>query len=263
MTGYFRLALIVMLLAGIAGVSAIVTMQFAVHREEVRVPDLQGMPVSAATSRAAALGLDLAVTERFYSTTLPAGGVLLQTPAPGGSVRRGWQLAVAESLGPQKISVPDLRGKSEHDAILLLREKGLELGAVAHLPDNRVSPGTVLAQDPGADARGADRRSVSLLLAEAETLEIPAFVMPEEVGRSVEDAQAQLAKAGLHAVVAEGAPPGAQVLIPTNTASPDTRSGAIVAQEPQDGARVDARTRIVLWTPAASIGLQPKSQGAR
>ncbi len=258
MIGYFRLALIVVLLAGIAGVSAIVTMQFAVHRKEVRVPDLQGISVSAATSRAAALGLDLAVTERFYSTTLPAGGVLLQTPAPGASVRRGWQLAVAESLGPQKITVPDLRGKSEHDAILLLREKGLELGAIAHLPDNRVSPGTVLAQDPGADARGADRRSVSLLLAEAEAPETPAFVMPDEVGRSLADAQAELARAGLHAEAAEGAPPGAQIVI-----SPDTRAGMIVAQEPQDGARVDARTRIVLWTPAANTGLQPKPQGAR
>ena len=258
MIGYFRLALIVVLLAGIAGVSAIVTMQFAVHREEVRVPDLQGMPVTTAISRVAALGLDLAVTERFYSTTLPAGGVLLQSPAPGASVRRGWQLAVAESLGPQKISVPDLRGKSEHDAILLLREKGLELGAIAHLPDNRVSPGTVLAQDPGPDARGADRRSVSLLLAEGEAPVPPAFVMPDEVGRTLGDAEAELAGAGLHAEAAEGAPPGAQVLV-----SPDGRPGTIVAQEPQDGARVDARTRIVLWTPAADAGLPTKPQGAR
>ncbi len=248
MIGYFRLALVLTLLAGIAGVSAIVTMQFAVHREEVRVPDLQGTSVAAATSRAAALGLDLAVTERFYSTTLPAGGVLLQTPAPGASVRRGWQLAVAESLGPQKVSVPDLRGQSEHDAILLLREKGLELGAVAHLPDNRVSPGTVLAQDPDADARGADRPSVSLLLAEAEAPAVPAFVMPDEVGRSLQSAQAELTGAGLHVEVAPGAPPGAQVVL-----APDTQPGTVVAQQPQDGARVDSSTRILLWTPASGM----------
>ena len=43
-------ALIAVLLAGFACISAIVTMQFAVHRAVVKVPDLKGLPVDAATT---------------------------------------------------------------------------------------------------------------------------------------------------------------------------------------------------------------------
>ncbi len=249
MIGYFRFALIAVLLAGIACVSAIVTMQFAVHRAEVKVPDLQAMPVDRAVSRAAELGLDVEVTQRFRSTVLPAGRVLLQTPPAGTSVRRGWNVAVAESLGPQRIAIPDVLGKSEREAILLVRQKGLELGGIAHMPDARAAAGTVLAQDPGPEAKGAERPSVSLLVAAPEPAETPAWVMPEEQGRPYAEAAAELEKAGLHVESAAGAPAGAQVVLQPNTAA-----GTVVAQMPPAGARVDGSMRIVLSVTGAAPG---------
>ncbi len=241
MKAYFRFALIAVLLAGIACVSAIVTMQFAVHRAVVTVPDLQGLGIAEATSRAAGLGLDVSVTERFYSTVLPAGRVLLQTPAPGAGVRRGWDLAVAESLGPRKIAIPDVLGKNERDALLLLRQKGLELGAVAHLPDAQVPAGTVLAQDPGAAATGAEQPSVSLLVADAAPAEPAAWVMPDETGHPYDSAAAELEKAGLTVTSTEAVPAGAQIVL-----TQDTAARTVVAQQPRAGARVAAKTPIVL-----------------
>ncbi len=252
MRAYFRFALIAVLLAGIACISAIVTMQFAVHGAVVKVPDLQGLAVGDATGRAAALGLDLSVTKRFYSTALPAGRVLLQTPAPGAGVRRGWDLAVAESLGPRRITIPDVLGKSERDALLLIRQKGLELGAVAHLPDARVPAGTVLAQDPDAKAEGAEQPSVSLLVASAEPPEKPAWIMPDETGRSYAEASAELTRAGLLVASAPGAPPGAQIVLTQATAP-----GTVVAQQPPAGARVEAGSHIVLSTTGAAEPPQP------
>ena len=247
MIGAFRTALIAMLLVGIACISAIVTMQFAVHGEEVKIPDLKGMTVGEATSRSAALGLDLSVTQRFYSTALPAGRVLLQSPAPGASVRRGWDLAVAASLGPQKVAIPDVLGKSERDAILLVRQRGLELGAIAHMPDARVTAGTVLAQDPGPEAKGAERPSVSLLVAAPAPVEAPAWVMPDEQGKPYEDAAAQLTRAGLHVESASGAPPGAQIALNAQTVP-----GTVLVQTPAAGARIDATTAVILWIAAGA-----------
>ena len=251
MIGYFRFALIAVMLAGIACVSAIVTMQFAVHRTEVKVPDLQAMPVDRAVSRAAELGLDVSVRQRLRSTVLPAGQVLLQTPAPGTSVRRGWDIAVAESLGPQRIAIPNVLGKSEREAILLVRQKGLELGAIAHMPDARAAAGTVLAQDPGAEAKGAERPSVSLLVAAPEPAEAPAWVMPEEQGRPYAEAAAELEKDGLHVESTGGAPTGAQVMLTAGTAA-----RTVVAQMPPAGARVDGSTRIVLSVAAGVSSVQ-------
>ncbi len=245
MIAYFRFALVAVVLLGIACVSAIITMQLSVHRSIVTIPDLQGLPVEAATSQAAALGLDVSVTQRFYSTVLPAGRVLLQSPAPGASVRRGWDLAVAESLGPRHISIPDVLGKSEREAILAIRQKGLDLGAIAHLPDDRVMAGTVLAQDPGPEARGAEQPSISLLVAAPQLPMAPTFVMPDETGRASADASAELEKAGLHPQSAPGAPAGAQVML-----SPATLPGTVVAQVPPAGSPVSASTAIVLSVTA-------------
>jgi beta-lactam-binding protein with PASTA domain len=177
----------------------------------------------------------------------------MQSPSAGTSVRRGWELAVAESLGPQRVAIPDVEAKDERDAILLIRQKGLELGAVAYLPDAQVKAGTVLAQDPGPHARGASLPSVSLLVASPDPAPAAAFVMPNVVGQPYAAVVAALAKAGLQAASAAGAPPGAVVKL---TAA--TTPGTIVAQTPLSGARVDASVKIVLWVaeeqPAEKLG---------
>lgn len=246
MIAWFRFALIAVLLAGIACLSAIVTMQFAVHRTIVTVPDLQGETVAEATSQAARLGLDLTVTQRFYSTVLPAHHVLLQTPAPNARVRRGWDLAVAESLGPRHIAIPNVGGRDEREAILALRQKGLELGAVAQMPDSGSVAGTVVAQDPGAGAAGAAQPSVSLLVATPQPTQPPAWVMPDAVGHSYSDAEALLTRAGMHVSAAAGAPPGAQIAL-----SPSTPAGTVLAQSPPAGARVDGSSNVTLWVAGA------------
>jgi len=252
MTAYFRFALVAMLLLGIACVSAIVTMQFAVHSAVVTVPDFKGESVETAVRRAAALGLDMSVTQRFYSTVLPAGRVLQQSSQPGAQVRRGWNLAVAESLGAQQIAIPNVIGKSEHDAIFAIRQKGLELGALAHMPDAQFPAGTVLAQDPSPQAKGAERPSVSLLVADPEPTKSPAFAMPDETGKPYSEAVEELEKAGLHVQSTFGAINNSQ---PVSTAQ--THSGIVVAQTPAAGRRVDAATRIVLSVTASAENSKP------
>ncbi len=252
MIAYFRFALIAVLLSGIACISAIVTMQFAVHGAVVTVPDFKGQPLDEAVSRAAALGLDMSVRQQFYSTALPAGRVLLQSSQPGAQVRRGWNLAVAESLGTRQIAIPDVVGKNEHDAIFAVRQKGLELGVIAHMPDAQLPPGTVLAQDPGPQAGGAERPSVSLLVADPQPAKSPAFAMPDETGRPYSEAAGELEKAGLHVESALGTPDGSQLVL-----TPETHPGVVVAQTPAAGTKVDAATRIVLSVIAPPENTRP------
>ncbi len=252
MTAYFRFALVAMLLLGIACISAIVTMQFAVHGAVVTVPDFKGQTVDEAVSRAAALGLDMSVRQQFYSTALPAGRVLLQSSQPGAQVRRGWNLAVAESLGTRQITIPDVVGKNEHDAIFAIRQKGLELGTIAHVPDAQRPPGTVLAQDPGPQAKGAERPSVSLLVADSQPLKSPAFAMPDETGKSYSEAVEELEKAGLHVESALGTPDGSELKLTVQT-----QPGIVVAQTPAAGGKIDAATRIILSVTAPVEHTEP------
>jgi beta-lactam-binding protein with PASTA domain len=131
---FFQVASLLLLLLAAALLSAITTMHFAIHGAEVQVPSLKGMTEEDARSETAGLGLNLDVDNRYYSADVAAGHILTQSPAPGTVVRREWLVRVAQSLGPQKVEVPDTVGRGERVAALTLRRVGLEVGATARLP---------------------------------------------------------------------------------------------------------------------------------
>src|ERR1700752_2967635 len=125
---FFQIASLVMILIAVARGAAILTMHFAIHGAEVQVPALKGMTVADARSQTAGLGLNLAVDNRYYSSDVAAGHILTQSPSPGTVVRREWKVRVSESLGPQKVEVPNAVGMDERVAALTLRRTGLAIG---------------------------------------------------------------------------------------------------------------------------------------
>src|SRR5580700_11117469 len=140
---FFRIASLLLLLLAVALIAAITTMHFAIHGAEVEVPALKAMTVADARRETAGLGLNLDVDNRYYSDDVTAGHILTQSPAAGTVVRREWRVRVAESLGPQKVEVPDTVGADERLAALKLRRVGLAAGATAQLPYSSAAQGTV------------------------------------------------------------------------------------------------------------------------
>ena len=195
---FFQVASLLMLLVAVALLAAIITMHFAIHGAEVQVPALKGMTVADARSETAGLGLNLDVDNRYYSGDVAAGHILSQSPAAGTVVRREWHVRVAESLGPQKVDVPDTVGADERVASLELRRAGLEVGEIAHLPYKAAAEGTVLAQDPPAHAQGIEQPSVNLLVAAPDDETPDGYVMPDLAGWPIASANAALAKVGIH-----------------------------------------------------------------
>jgi beta-lactam-binding protein with PASTA domain len=243
----FRMASLVMVLVAVALLSAIATMHFAIHGAEVQVPALKGMTVADARSQAAGMGLNLNVDNRYYSGDVAAGHILTQSPPSGTVVRREWHVRVAESLGPQKVDVPDTVGTDQRLAALELRRAGLDVGVIARFPDGATAEGTVLSQDPPPHAQGIERPSVSLLVAAPDTELSDGYVMPDLTGLPVVAAQAQLAAVGIKTatpvfidvpVAAVGA--GNAPLVPP------VAPGSIIAQQPSAGARVDQTMQVNL-----------------
>jgi len=236
---FFQVASLLLLLLTVALLSAITTMHFAIHGAEVQVPALKGMTEEDARSETAGLGLNLDVDNRYYSADVAAGHILSQSPAAGTVVRREWLVRVAQSLGPQKVDVPETVGRGERVAALTLRRVGLDVGATARLPYGKVPEGTVLAQDPPAHAQGIARPSVNLLVAAASDDVPDGFVMPELIGWPAESAQAELARVGIQAetnlVDVPVAPVGSGDAPPRMPVKPD----AVTAQWPPAGFRVE------------------------
>ena len=244
---FFRTLSVLMVLVTAALLSAITTMHFAIHGAEVKVPALKGMTVAEARSQAAGLGLNLDLDNRYYSSDVAAGHILTQSPAPDTVVRREWHVRVSESLGPQKVDVPDTVGSDARVAALRLRRAGLQIGITAKLPFAAVEDGTVLAQDPPAHSQGIAQPSVNILVAAADNTAPDGYVMPDMTGLPVITAVNQLTKLGLKV----DTPTYVDVNLPpvgagTTPPAPPIQPGSVIGQQPMAGARVDQSATIKL-----------------
>lgn len=190
---YFFLALVLLI---VALISALAAMSFAIHGREVPVPDMRGKTPTEARLMAEQAGLVVQAESNYYSPTVPEGRVLSQMPAAGTIVRRGWEIRFALSLGPQRITIPQVVGQSERVADINIAERGLELGSTSRteLP-SPVIAGRVVGQNPPADATDISAPRISLLVAGEPAPQ--SFVMPRFMGLPLGSVTITLQKAGL------------------------------------------------------------------
>ncbi len=262
--GVLAMLFVMVLAAGI-------TLRLALHTGEVRIPELSGLTVPEASDAALRGGLDLNIEHRFYSTVVPAGRIVSQAPAAGSEVRRGWQVRVVESLGPQQVAVPNVIGEPTHEATMDLRRAQLDLGTVIHLD----APGQtdfVLAQDPPPEG-GIDQPRINLLLSSAASDATAAFLMPSFVGMSFTNANRAAIALGLRVATIGGmsaaaSPALSAVVAGVNgvqlnangqpvavaPAAPATPAGPVLSQLPEAGFRGhDGQTiRLYFSRPAAA-----------
>ena len=189
--GVFLLGLVLLL---VFCASMLLAMRFAIHGREVRVPQLGGLTPAEAERVANGDGLVLSVESRYYTSSVPKGRIASQSPAAGARVRRGWKVVAAESLGPQQAAIPNLIGQSEHAADINVGRRGLEVGSVARVHFPGAAAGTVVAQSPSANARDAASPKINLILAAEDNAQ--RYVMPNFVGKPVEEATTALEAAG-------------------------------------------------------------------
>jgi len=228
MRSILRFALLALVLLLVAAVSALTAMRFAIHGREATVPKLIGLSPNEARTAAASNGLLLNIENRFYSAEVPQGRIMSQIPPAGERVRRGWEVRVAESLGPQRHVIPNVVGESARAAEINLRRRGLDVGTIASVALPEQPPDVVVAQSPPPNA-GAASPKVDLLVATAEA---PAeFVMPDLTGRHVAEAIRTVEAAGLRLGKVEdpGTSGGSTIVHQAPAAGQKVTAGAVVS----------------------------------
>jgi eukaryotic-like serine/threonine-protein kinase len=228
---------LVLIVVGMA--SALTAMRFAIHGRETTIPKVVGMAPLQAERMLADHGLVLEPTDRYFSADIPAGKIMSQAPQPGAEVRRGWRVRVAESMGPQRMVIPNLIGGSERAAEINIRRRGLELGSIATATIPGGPTDQIVAQSPPANAVNVSAPKISVLL--AAPLERNSFVMPDLVGHSEDDAVNAIVGAGLHVgTIASQAPaaPTTPAADATPAEIPAAPSRTVVRTIPSAGQRV-------------------------
>jgi eukaryotic-like serine/threonine-protein kinase len=128
-----------------------------------------------------------------FNDTVPAGGVVGLRPAPGTVLTVGAPVTVVVSKGPAPVTVPNVRGMRQADAVAALTRAGLSV-QVRRQFDDQTAGGRAIGTDPKTGTGLARGASVTLLVSTAS-------VVPDVVGLSVDQARQALADAGLNSTV--------------------------------------------------------------
>lgn len=111
----------------------------------VKVPKVTGLTQEDATKQLEDLGLVVNV-EETYSSKVEAGYVIEQSVKENEEIDAGESITIKVSKGTEKVTVPDLTGKTESEAKTAIKDAGLKLKTVVTTEDTTKDDGVVVKQ---------------------------------------------------------------------------------------------------------------------
>jgi serine/threonine-protein kinase len=204
------------------------------HDDDRLVPSVAGLSVDSGGAVLQSVGLGVAVVGEEFSSAHPAGAITSQLPPSGMRVREGRLIKVSISTGSQRLTVPNVVGMNRREAELLLLDYGLYVGEIIEVDTLGVEKGKVLATFPLPKAGVAPQSRVTLTVAAGG--DEPDFtVVPNVVGRNIEEAERRIAALGLQVGKIEAEED--ELVLP----------GTVLKQEPAAGASVKKGEKVKLW----------------
>lgn len=113
----------------------------------VALPDLVGQPEGAVNAELVGLGLVTRTVDRRFDPA-PAGTVIALDPPAGTTLRRGDEVGLVVSDGPEPIEVPNVEGMREGRAVAALEEAGFAVDVRYVTTLLPLARGIVDEQDP-------------------------------------------------------------------------------------------------------------------
>lgn len=133
----------------------------------VSVPDVTGLSEAEAKVKLENEGFSM---EKDYSAsdTVEKGNVISQNPGPGSNAAANATITVVISQGTSvtEVSVPDIRLQTQEDAVKLLQEAGLSVGAISTESSPTVPIGCVVTQSYSPNVMVPSGTSVSFTLSD-------------------------------------------------------------------------------------------------
>jgi len=211
---------------------------------EVQVPDFVGRNLVEAETMARQRHVNVQVVQQVHNATMPTGSVVSQDPAAGASVKVNRAVGLVTSLGPEMVTVPDVRRRSLEDSRFSIEQTRLLVGEIRETYDATVPSGFTITQDPAPGASVARGTPVNVTVSKGQQ----AIVLPDLVGRSLDDARRILQDLGvtLRAV--------------TQTPRDDVPAGQVIGMKPAAGTSIahgDAVSVTIAVHPAAGNGTAP------
>ncbi len=187
----------IILIAAIAAavILALIAVLHFIGGEVIEAPDFKGMTMQQAQYMAEQMDIKVKEGEEVISDEVDKGLIVSQTPEPGQTIKTGSTVTVNISKGLGDGSVPDLTGKMKDDLSEYLEAAGFKLGAVTTKSSDQPE-GTVLSQNPKAGSEVEKGTAIDVVVSDGSKAKA---TVPYLVGKSLSEAQGELAAAGLSA----------------------------------------------------------------
>jgi beta-lactam-binding protein with PASTA domain len=223
------------------------------------LPDLTGMILESA--RAAVRELDLRVRVERTRADVPEGQVVRHSPGPGATPAEGATVVLFVSQGGSppvaSVEVPDVEGRSSPDAVVTLRDVGLE--PRIRFVDSDERPGSVIRQVPAAGADVRRGTTVVIVVARERAEVATAIRVPDVVGQGTAEARARLRALGLRVSIERirSAEPAGTVLRQSPRGGTELRKGGTVTLSVSTGRTLVAVPDVIgLDEPSARLELE-------
>jgi uncharacterized repeat protein (TIGR03803 family) len=158
--------------------------------DQVSVPTLTGLLEPAAFNELTAAGLMLSAYTQQFTTTVPAGAVISQSPAAGTAVSKGTEVSLVISEGPP-ITVPNVVGETQAAATAGCSNADLAFVASSQF-SSTIAVGVIISQSPSAGSMVSANTEVSGVISLG-----PAIPVPNVVGNTQAVALTAITGAGL------------------------------------------------------------------
>lgn len=188
---------------------------FAGRGNKVLVQSVVGQTVTQANSLLEPLGLHTKVSEQVFSEVVDNGKIISSDPSGGGRIAAGGTVSLVVSKGPERFSVPVLKGLTQAQALSLFQKNSLSLGSVTETFNPNVAQGMIISSTPKAGTPVRRDSTIDLVISKGPEL----LVLNSYVGKSGDQALTELTNAGF--------------VVSTTYAYSDTVAiGAVISQVP-------------------------------
>jgi beta-lactam-binding protein with PASTA domain len=110
------------------------------HGQALSVPDFTGLTIEEVQLKAKKNKMRIEISDSIFNNNRPKGTVIEQNPIAGFKVKKNRRIfLIVNASNPEKVKMPNIVGVSHRQAEAVLKNYGLEIGRLIHVPDIAVN----------------------------------------------------------------------------------------------------------------------------
>ncbi|MFH1454290.1 MAG: PASTA domain-containing protein [Armatimonadota bacterium] len=156
---------------------------------EIEVPNVTSISVDDAEKTLKSKHLSIMVVDSRYDNKLPENTVISQEPLAGVKVKKGRDILVVVSSGPDLCEVPKLIGLTLREGKIMLSNYMLDAGKVEKGQDNTVEQEQIFNQNPLPGSRVKKGTKVDVTVNSGGQ---PSVRVPKFAGMNIKDARSKM-----------------------------------------------------------------------